>query len=273
MSNRPIRPSKMPRRSAVAATADLDAADGGIATVDRALSVLHALAAARSTMTLAAIAAATRLHKSTLLRMLASLAHAHLVDRRPDGSYSIGAGVERLHRAYESTFSLEDVVTPVLRALVARTRESAAFYVRHGDRRLCLHRVDSPQPVREHISVGDLLPLDRGVGGRVIVAYGGGRSPVHAKIRREQVIVLSGDRVAQLASVGAPVFSAGGEFVGALTLTMPAERLRPSYAGPVRAAAAALTAALGGTYPLPKQPPSPDGPPAGRPVARRPRMR
>jgi DNA-binding IclR family transcriptional regulator len=29
------------------------------------------------------------------------------------------------------------------------TAESASFHVRQGDQRLCLYRVDSPQPVRD----------------------------------------------------------------------------------------------------------------------------
>ena len=63
------------------------------------------------------------------------------------------------------------MVMPVLRALVQATGESAAYHVRQGRERLCLYRVDSPHPVRDHARAGDLLPLDKGAGGRVLVAF------------------------------------------------------------------------------------------------------
>jgi hypothetical protein len=99
---------------------------------------------------------------------------------------------------------------PVLRELVARTRESAAFHVRQGNERVCLHRVDSPQVVRDHIRVGDVLPLNRGSGGRVLMAFAGARGAVYERIRQDGVVVMNGDRVPELTGVSAPVFGADG---------------------------------------------------------------
>jgi len=241
----------MPRKAALPALADQNAAEGGIATLDRALSVLAAFTAATPTPTLAEIATYTQIYKSTVLRMLASLTHAHLVQRRPDGRYALGPAVERLRQVYAASFSLEAVVMPVLRELVERTKESAAYYVRQGDQRLCLHRVDSPRPVRDHLQVGALLPLNRGAGGRVLLAYSGARGTLYARIRREQVAVLVGDRMPELAGVAAPVFGSDGDVAGALTLTMPAARMDPRFAKPVLQGARILSAQLGGTFPAP----------------------
>lgn len=218
----------------------------GVAAIDRACSVLQALGTSGGAMTLTALAEHTRLYRSTVLRLLASLQHARLVQRQADGRYTLGPGVALLHGAYLATFSLETLVMPVLQALSARTRESAALHVRQGGQRLCLHRVDSPQPVRDHIAVGDLLPLERGAGGRVLLAYEGEPGPPYERIRREGVAVMAGDREADLAGIAAPVFGPRSALVGALTLTMPASRLDPAHVGPVRQAAQALTAGLGG---------------------------
>lgn len=239
----------MPRRAAQPSLAEQHAASGGVVAVDRALTLLAAFSAATPQLGLAELAAATQQYKSTVLRLLASLEHAHLVQRLPDGRYALGAAVARLHAAYASGFSLEPVVLPVLRELVEATRESAAFHVRQGDARLCLYRVDSPQPVRDHTRAGDLLPLQRGTGGRVLMAFAGARGARYAQIRRDLVLVASGDRVPELAGISAPVFGAAGELVGAITLTMPAPRLNPAHAPRVGQAARQVTAALGGVYP------------------------
>jgi DNA-binding IclR family transcriptional regulator len=239
----------MPRRAAHPSLAQQQAAVGGVLAVDRALTLLAAFSAEKPHCSLAELAAATQQYKSTVLRLLASLEHAHLVQRTADGRYALGAAVARLHAAYASGFSLEPVVVPVLRELVDATRESAAFHVRQGDQRLCLYRVDSPQPVRDHARAGDLLPLDHGTGGRVLMAFSGARGARYAKIRHDQVLVASGDRVPELAGISAPVFGAAGELIGAVTLTMPAPRLNRAHAPHVCLAAQRITASLGGSYP------------------------
>jgi DNA-binding IclR family transcriptional regulator len=240
----------VPKKSSTLSLADRNAAEGGVAAVDRALSLLDAFSPADPLLTLAELAARTQLHKSTALRMLASLAHAHLVQRHTDGRYGLGAGIARLHRIHAASFSLKAVIMPVLRQLVAHTQESVAFHVRQGDEhRICLHRVDSPRPVRDHMKVGDLLPLDRGAGGRVLQAFAGEEGELYDRIRRELVVVLVGDRLPELAGLAAPVFAADGNLCGALTITMPAERFDANYDRAVMAAARRLTALLGGTYP------------------------
>jgi DNA-binding IclR family transcriptional regulator len=59
-------------------------------------------------------------------------------------------------------------------------------------------------------------------------------------------LVTSGDRVPGLTGISAPVWRAGGELAGALTLTLPDNRLKPSFTDTVRKAAQGLTERLGG---------------------------
>lgn len=239
----------MPRKAAQPALADEDTAPGGAVAVDRALSLLAAFRAGDASLSLAELADRTRLYKSTALRLLASLEHARLLRRGADGCFALGPELARLHGLYAESFSLETEVVPVLQALVEATKESAAFHVRQGEQRLCLYRVDSPQVLRDHIRAGDLLPLDRGAGGRVLLAFGPGGGPrgkLYDQARRDGVLVSSGDRVAGLTGISAPVWGAGGELVGALTLTLPDTRLKPGFATAVRRAAQSLSQRLGG---------------------------
>jgi len=218
---------------------------GGAAAVDRALLLLRAFSTEENTLTLTQLAERSGLYKSTALRLLSSLEHSALIQRRADGRYALGSEIARLHSVYVSSFSLGDIVLPALRDLVAATRESASFHVRQGEQRLVLFRVDSDQPLRDHIKAGDLLPLKRGAGGRVLMAYSGARGALYAKIRREGVLVISGDRTEELAGISAPAFNAGQALVGAVTLTMPIARLRPAQSSDVLNAARRISMALG----------------------------
>lgn len=223
------------------------AASGGVAAVDRALLLLASFRPGDQSLSLGELADRAGLVKSTALRLLASLMRFALVRRLDGGRYALGPEVARLQSIYTASFSLEAVVMPALRELVRRTKESAVYHVRQGEARMCLYRVDSPQPLRDHVQVGDLFPLDRGAGGRVLLAFSGARGAIYERIRREKVAALVGDRSKDLAGIAAPVFKAGGELSGAVTLTMPASRYDAGFIPFVRAAAHDITAALGGT--------------------------
>lgn len=239
----------MPRKAAQPPIPDVNPAPGGVASVDRALSLLSAFSTEAPLMTLSELADSTRQYKSTVLRLLASLECAHLVRRQPDGRFSLGSAVARLHAVYATSFSIAEIVMPALRDLVALTQESAAFHVRQGEHDLCLHRVDSPHPVRDHTQTGDLHPLKNSVAGQVLWAYTGGHSARHLQIRRQQLLVADGNIVPELAGIAAPVFGAGGEFAGTIVLTMPSTRMLAGYATEVKKAAQRVSHDLGGSYP------------------------
>lgn len=242
--------SALPRKALEPSLADENSAPGGVAAVDRALSLLSAFERGESTLSLTDLAARTKLYKSTALRLLASLEHAGFVVRKGDGAYGLGPEVARLHGIFTGSFSLESEVMPALRNLVDTTQESAAFHVRQGEQRLCLYRVDSPHLVRDHTKAGDLLPMDRGSGGRVLCAFGGAKGAMYDAIRKQGYAELDGDRVKDLTGISAPVFGADGELVGAVTLTMPTSRRKPGFQLAVRKAAARLSARLGYRPPI-----------------------
>ena len=248
----------MPRKAQTPSVADTHAATGGTAAVDRALSLLAAFRPGDASLSLAELAERTQLYKSTALRLLASLEHARLLQRLDDGRYAVGGEVARLHAIYAASFSLDRVVMPVLRQLVAATGESAAYHVRQGQApnqtRLCLYRVDSPHPVRDHIRAGDVLPLRQGTGGRVLSAFGAGddsrrvtpaEQRVHARIRADGFMTAVGDRLEDVAGISAPVFHVDGSIAASLTLTMPAHRFDERHVGKVLGAARRLTGQVG----------------------------
>jgi len=226
-----------------------------VAAVDRALSLLAVFDVGDQPLGLAELAERSGLYKSTVLRLLASLEHADLVQRLDDGRYVLGNAVARLYRVYSSTFSLDRVVIPVLQQLVHHTGESAAYHVVQGEGRLCRYRVDSPHPVRDHIRPGDMLPLERGAGGRVLVAFDPalkekeekGKQRLYAEIRKKGYFASTGDRLAEVAGISAPVFGVDGQIVAAVTLTVPAHRYTEDHIAPTLRAAQEITRKLGGT--------------------------
>jgi DNA-binding IclR family transcriptional regulator len=237
----------MPKKSSKAGAENISITQSGVASVDKALTILRLFNSQTPELSLNQIAEMTGLYKSTSLRLLASLTAALLVLKRSDGMYVLGPTIASLHTAYQSRQSLETFISPVLESLVKVTHESAAFHVREGDKRLCLYRVDSEQALRDHIKVGDLLPIDKGAGGKVLLAFEGVPGKVFKQIREEMVFAISGDRIKEISGISAPVFNAEG-LIGVITLTMPTYRFNPKMSSQVKASAKKLTELLGGQF-------------------------
>jgi DNA-binding IclR family transcriptional regulator len=218
----------------------------GVAAVDRALSILICFQKGDRSLELAELARRTGLVKSTVMRMALSLERAGLIARLDDGSYQLDAEMLRLGSVYQQSFDLEAVVMPVLKTLVRQFEETAAFYVRRGNRRLCLYRVDSRHLMREHIRPGDHRPMDQAAPAMVLKAFaeGGassdlGRFPLFSK----------GATDLHTASLAMPVFRQNGVLAGALTISGPVTRLTPERAKtimqPLREAGLRLSKGLG----------------------------
>jgi DNA-binding IclR family transcriptional regulator len=223
---------------------------GGVAAVERALSLMTAFREGDDALTLAEIAGRTGMYKSTIMRICQSLERYGYLQRLNVAGYRLGPAPMRLAGLYQQSFRIGERVVPMLHALVQQSGESASFYVREGGVHVCLHRVDSARPVREHVREGDHLPLEQGAAGRVLLAFSGKPGDVYARIRRQYVATAYGERDRETMAVAAPVFQTGQALVGALSVSGPACRFRTRAAARVaalvREAAADLTASLGG---------------------------
>src|SRR5882757_3605767 len=156
----------------------------GVAALDRAITILNAFTTADRSLGLAEIAARTGLYKSTILRLASSLIRGQLLERLHDGRYRIGPATFRFGALYQRSVVAIDILLPIMRDLSEQSWESVAFYVRSGDVRTCLYRVESKHPIRYTIREGDVLPLLVGSGGRVLAAFSGEPGEPYETVRK-----------------------------------------------------------------------------------------
>lgn len=232
----------------------------GVASAERTLALLSAFRKGDTTLSLAELSARTGLVKSTIMRLAVSLENFGYLSRTPEGGYRLEAELLRLGMIYQESFRLEAHVMPVLEDLVRQTGESASFYIRRDDARLCLFRVDSPHRLRLHVRQGDLLPMDDSAIAQVLRIFTTvPLSPEAAAL--DFPLYTGGVSDPHVAGMAAPVFGPEEQFAGALTLAGPLTRLTPEaarHAAPLlRDAAAALTRSLGGRMPAAPTPPHP----------------
>jgi DNA-binding IclR family transcriptional regulator len=232
---------------------------GGVAAVNRALSILAAFEHSVDGMTLTDLMNATGLYHSTILRLCESLENFRYLKRLPDGRYMLGPTPFYLGMVYQGSFRLQDYVLPVLRELSKATLETSAIYVREGDQRICLHRVELPRRVRMNVQEGDRVELDKGAAGKVLLAFCGEPGAVYDEIRSLHYAVSLAERDSDTAAVAAPVFGTAQRLVCAVSLGVPLFRFnKAAFAGYlplVLAAARQLTSDLGGDTAPFDQPP------------------
>lgn len=231
-------------------TVGLEGPSGGVAALDRGIAILTAFTTSDPALTLAELASRTGIYKSTILRLAQSLIHAGLLIRLHDGRYRIGPLALRLGTLYQAGLNLGDILTPLMRELMEATGESSIFYVREGDRRVCLYRVEPPASLRYNIAIGDEVQMDRGSGARVLLAFSGIAGKPYDTIRREYHFVARGERDPDIAGMSVPVFGAGQTLIGSLALAGPISRIdaaKETMMVPLLMAAGALaTRDLGG---------------------------
>jgi DNA-binding IclR family transcriptional regulator len=223
----------------------------GVASAERTLSLLSAFRRSDAALSLAELSARTGLVKSTIMRLAVSLeAHGYLA-RTGEGQYRLGGELFRLGMVYQQAFRLEAHVMPVLERLTAQTGESAAFYIRAGDRRQCLFRVDSPHRLRMHVRPGDMLPMDDSAIAQVLRIFTA--EPLPLAVAQDLPIYTAGVSDPHVAGLAMPAFGPEDRFAGALSLTGPTTRLTAEAARAATPglleAAAALTRSLGGHMP------------------------
>jgi len=222
----------------------------GIDVLDRATSILFAFDRHDGPLTLAELSERTGLYKSTLSRLAQALCHHRLLIRLSDGRYGIGSAALHLSSVYEAGFDLRDIVLPAMKELSIATSEAVSFHIREGNHRVCLYRIASRQSIRAEVHQGDVQVLDRGAGGRVLLAFSGEPGEIYDQIRSRCAYLSIGERDPETAGISVPVLRIGQELVGALGIVGPASRMgfdeMTRYLPLLLQLAARVTATLGG---------------------------
>jgi IclR family KDG regulon transcriptional repressor len=137
----------------------------------RFVGIMNTLDADRPNASLAEIANATGLDKSTAHRLLGALERHGLVRRDSRTKrYSLGSTTMAWGANAFASVEMRATAEPVLRELNAKTRENVSLWMLDGLRRVCVWTVESPQLVRHVVELGFRLPLTQGAGGKLTLA-------------------------------------------------------------------------------------------------------
>jgi DNA-binding IclR family transcriptional regulator len=246
----------------------------GTRAVRRAVGLLKAFAPERPQLRLAELSQAVRLNKSTTYRLLTALESEGMVERSPDGdAYRLGPQLLLLGRGAGGTADLRQAARAELAALAQETRETATLEILVGGEVLILDEAMGRHVIGAVPSAGSRWPAHATSTGKVLLA---GLDPAKRqaflshplaaltsrtltrptglgreldRVRRRGYAITSGELEPGFVAVGAPVRSADGAIVAAVSVGGPRSRLtadrRRELAERVPAAAARISAMLG----------------------------
>lgn len=226
----------------------------GVGVLDKAALVLAALEA--GPQSLAGLVQATHLARPTAHRLATALEHHRLVSRDDSGRFVLGPRINELASAAGEDHVVA-LANPILVALRDSTGESAQLYRRQGDERVCVAAAERPSGLRDSVPVGSALTMKAGSAAQILLAWEDA-DRMHralrgatfdatelAGVRRRGWAQSVGQREAGVGSVSAPVRSASGKVIAAISISGPLERLTRTpgrmHAQAVMAAAARLS--------------------------------
>ena len=243
-------------------------APGGTQAVDRAAVLLVAVLESPRPVTFGELQSVSGLAKSTLSRLLSSLDRHGLVERLGDGAIRPGAAITRFAHSDRSYDSLLDISRPILDHLNEVTGETINVAILVGDEVEQIAQADCRFLIGNVNWVGQRLPLHCTALGKVFLAGGAplppgrlarrtpatlaNRAALDADIAltaRRGWAVADSELEPGLVAIGAPVRSADGSVIAALSITGPSSRLTPArireYARLLVADCAHISASMG----------------------------
>ena len=213
---------------------------------------------------------------ATLYRILFTLETRGLVEfDQAQQLWHIGPGAFIIGARFLRRTSLVERARPVLRSLMEQTGETANLGVAQADQVLFVSQVETHESIRAFFPPGTLSPLHASGIGKALLAFmdedqckrilkqtdrerftehtlcDAGLLAADLEAIRARGFSIDGEeKNLGMRCIAAPVFNHYGEAVAGLSVSGPTSRVSPDRIGPfaeaVKAAAAALTAALGG---------------------------
>ncbi|MBB2910290.1 IclR family pca regulon transcriptional regulator [Streptosporangium becharense] len=212
-------------------------------TLERGLTVLRTLAAEPRQARATDLVRATGLARSTVDRVLATLAQLGYV-RLEERAVLLAPRLMELGEAYLACGGLRDTLSPLAERLAEEVDDSVSLAVRDADGVRFVSQFTRRRTMSVAFRVGDLLPADRCAAGLVLL------DPAAPWAEDDQLIEPG------LIAVAVPVRDAAGEVACALSVVSHTSRhtvagLRAHALPRMRATVAEMEAALSGPAPVP----------------------
>lgn len=241
-----------------------------IQVIDRAATLLDAIARYPEPVSLKVLCAETGLHPSTAHRILASLIENRFVERDAAGHYRLGMRLMQLGVRLHSRIDLRAVALPVMEQLRDRLGESVNLSIREGDVVVYIEKATPNRMMHVQQVIGSRAPLHVTAVGKMMLGAAGDDAirgyaertnlPAYTRntlstlprLREEcQTALQRGyaldneEAEIDVGCIGVLIYDSNGNVAAGLSVSAPIERRRLAWVDDVMEAGKRISTLLG----------------------------
>jgi DNA-binding IclR family transcriptional regulator len=242
-----------------------------IQVIERMTRLLDVLAQSPDTVSLKQLSIDSGLHPSTAHRILTALVADRLVERVDQGNYRLGMRLLELGNLVKSRLSVRELALPLMRALHGSTGEAVNLSVRRDDEIVYVERTSSGRSMMRVVNiVGARAPLHITAVGKLFLSEDRAEQlreyaqrtglPAYTKstitslaalekeleqVRKQGYAFDNEEAELGVRCIGAGIHDDSGALVAGLSVSAPAERMRPEWATLVKETADNISRAVG----------------------------
>ena len=242
-----------------------------IQVIERMTRLLDALAESAAPASLKHLAQSAGLHPSTAHRILSAMVNGGMVERAEPGSYRLGMRLIELGNLVKSRLGVRELALPYMRDLHAAIGEAVNLSVRREDEIVYIERSSSGRSMMRVVNViGGRAPLHITAVGKLFLLEDGAAGlreyarrtglPSHTrnslssldalekdldKVRRQGYALDHEEAELGVRCIGAGIRDDDGALVAGLSVSAPAERMKPVWSALVKQTADEISRGLG----------------------------
>lgn len=227
---------------------------GAIQSVGRALRILGLFDAEHKRLTYSEICQLSKIPPGSVFRFLSTMKDFGFLDFEPVSKrYSLGPRMIFLGSLAMESIDLVEIARPYMEELKEKTNETVSLFVRRGFKKVCVFKVESEHSIRYSSRLGEIMYLHGGASGKVLMSgmtkqelddYEekegfnkltpstlSSRDEIEEAFestREEGYAISFGERSANSAGIGVPIFDCKRNVIACLNITLPADRFDKS---------------------------------------------
>jgi DNA-binding IclR family transcriptional regulator len=218
-----------------------------INSVEKALLILLAFHKERTSWGVRELSTHLGFSPSTVQRLLQTLKTHNFVSQDHESRrYHLGKIYFSLLHILQNTYPIIQTSTPFLKELLFDTRETVHLNIIDGNERVCIHALESSQPLKASMPLGSKSPLYAGASSKCLLAFSAEtfqaqylqnidlipvtrRTITSKEMLREELLRIReagyatslGEQNPGLGSLSAPILGYQGALLGSFSLAIP----------------------------------------------------
>ena len=145
--------------------------ENSVQSINRTFDILESFTNGKSALRITDISKNLRLHKSTVHRLLSTLAERGYIQQNPESNkYQLGLKILELSSSLLQRMELRKVAHPILEKLANQSQETIHLLILDNEEAVYIDKVEYPHTIQLQSYIGKHIPLHSTASGKLLLA-------------------------------------------------------------------------------------------------------